>query len=64
MDKNKIIGLCKVGEKGQVVIPKEIRDMFNINPGDSILVLADVEKGIALVKPDVVDDITSKILNK
>ena len=64
MDKNKIIGLSKVGEKGQVVIPKEIRDMFNINPGDSILVLADIEKGIALVKPDVFDDITSKILSK
>ncbi len=63
MNKDKIVGLCKVGEKGQVVIPKEIRDMFNINAGDSILVLADIEKGIALIKPDVIENLTDKILN-
>lgn len=38
----------KIGEKGQFVIPKEARDMFDIHPGDSILVLGDVEKGIAI----------------
>ena len=31
--KDKYIGVCKVGEKGQIVIPKETRDMFNIKPG-------------------------------
>ena len=45
MERNKYIGICKVGEKGQIVIPKEIRNMFNINPGDSIIVLSDKEKG-------------------
>ena len=37
MNKDKYVGICKVGEKGQIVIPKEARDMFNINPGDSIV---------------------------
>ena len=38
----------KVGEKGQFVIPKEARDVFNINPGDTLIVLADINKGIAI----------------
>lgn len=38
----------KIGEKGQFVIPKEARDMFGIQPGDTILVLGDIEKGIAI----------------
>lgn len=62
MDKNKYIGICKVGEKGQIVIPKQVRDMFNINPGDSIVVLCDKEKGIALVKSDVIENLTDTIL--
>lgn len=38
----------KVGEKGQIVIPKEARDMFDIRPGDSIMLLADEKRGIAI----------------
>lgn len=41
---------AKVGPKGQIVIPKDIRDMFGIETGDTVLVLADSEQGIA-VKP-------------
>ena len=55
MEKNKYVGICKVGEKGQIVIPKEARDMFDIKPGDSIIVLCDKKKGIALVKSDVIE---------
>jgi len=62
MEKTKYIGICKVGEKGQIVIPKEVRVMFDINPGDSIVVLCDKEKGIALVKSDFIEDLTSKML--
>jgi len=43
------LSVAKVGEKGQIVIPKNIRDMFNINPGDTVLVLADKDRGIAIV---------------
>lgn len=64
MEKGKYVGISRVGEKGQIVIPKEARDMFNINPGDSIIVLCDKEKGIALVKSDVIEDLSDKILLK
>ena len=64
MEKNKYVGVCKVGEKGQIVIPKEIRSMFDINPGDSVIVLCDKEKGIALLKADVIENLTDKILSK
>lgn len=63
MNKSKYVGICKVGEKGQIVIPKEVRKIFNINPGDSIIVLCDKEKGVALVKSDVIEDLTDKVLN-
>ena len=42
------------GEKGQIVIPKAARDLLNIRPGDTLLVLADEEKGIAIVKDEVI----------
>jgi len=64
MDKNKYVGICKVGEKGQIVIPKEIRNMFDIKPGDSVIVLCDKDKGIALLKADVIETLTDKVLNK
>ena len=54
--------ISKVGEKGQIVIPKEVRDIFDINPGDSLIVLADSKKGIALVKSDVIEAATNNIL--
>ena len=64
MDKNKYVCVCKVGEKGQIVIPKEIRSMFDINPGDSVIVLCDKEKGIALLKADVIENLTDMVLGK
>ena len=62
--KNKFVGVCKVGEKGQIVIPKEIRDMFDINAGDSVIVLSDKEKGIALLKADIIENLTDKVLKR
>jgi len=40
--------MVKIGEKGQFVIPKEAREMFDLHPGSEILVLGDREKGIAI----------------
>lgn len=42
-------GSVTVGERGQIVIPKEAREIFGINTGDKLLVLGDEEKGIAIV---------------
>ena len=60
--KNKFVGVAKVGEKGQIVIPKEARDMFNINPGDNVIVLCDKEKGMAILKSDFMEDSIDKIM--
>lgn len=48
MPKGKNAWTVKIGEKGQFVIPKEARDMLGIKPGDTILVLGDEERGIAV----------------
>ncbi|MBY0146834.1 helix-turn-helix transcriptional regulator [Neobacillus niacini] len=46
-------GVVKVGERGQIVIPKQARDMYQIQPGDKLVVLGeDVTKGIAILKTD------------
>lgn len=48
----KFIWTAKVGDKGQIVIPKEARAVFNINSGDTLLLFGDTEKGIALAKQE------------
>ena len=53
--------MVKIGEKGQFVIPKEARDIFNLKPGMEILVLGDVNKGIAILPKDKQDELVSKI---
>ena len=50
--KDKFIATVKVGDKGQIVIPKRARDLFGIAPGDTLLLLADKQQGIALVSND------------
>ena len=41
--------MVKIGEKGQFVIPKEARELFDLQPGEEILVLGDTERGIAIL---------------
>lgn len=48
-----IFGTVKIGEKGQIVIPKEARDLFSMLPGDGLVVLGDEATGLALIKSDV-----------
>ena len=57
----KYMSSVKVGPKGQIVIPKEARDMFHINPGDTLLLLADVNRGIAIQRQDYFDKIADEI---
>jgi len=58
-----LFGSVKVGERGQIVIPKEAREIFGIRQGDILLVLGDVERGIALVKADTLQGFARKILD-
>ena len=51
----------KVGEKGQFVIPKEAREVFGITPGDSLLVMGDATKGLALVKTQIFDSVVEEV---
>ncbi len=46
--KGKYAWTATVGEKGQIVIPKQARDVFGIKPGDTLLLLGDEERGIAI----------------
>ena len=58
-----LFGSVKVGERGQIVIPKEAREIFGIKQGDILLVLGDVERGIALVKADALQEFARQILD-
>jgi AbrB family looped-hinge helix DNA binding protein len=58
-----IFGVCKVNDKGQIVIPKEAREVFGIKQGDSLILLGDKEKGgLALIKTKIIADTVEKIL--
>ncbi len=48
-----IFGVVKVGDKGQIVIPRDARKLYDIKPGDALIVLGD-ERGIALLKTEMV----------
>ena len=58
-----LFGICKVGEKGQIVIPKEARTVFDIKSGDSLIMLGDVKKGLAIVKAEVFSALAGDIIS-
>ena len=60
VSKDRFIVSVKVGEKGQIIVPKEAREMFDISPGDTLMVLGDKERGIALMKSDDVYELMNK----
>lgn len=51
--KDRFIVSVKVGPKGQITLPKEARKMFDIKVGDTIMVLGDKSRGLALMKADI-----------
>ena len=59
----KYMGSVKVGPKGQIVIPKEVRDMFGIESGDTLILLADAQKGIAIERTGIFDKIADESLS-
>ncbi len=57
----KIFGTAKVGDRGQIVIPKEAREFFGIEPGDTLLILGKPETGLIVTKPETLNDLASRI---
>ena len=51
----------KVGDKGQIVIPRDARNIYDIKPGDALLVLGD-QKGIALVKTEIFQSAIDQVM--
>ena len=57
-----VFGTARVGERGQIVIPKEARDFFGIRPGDTLLILGSEDSGLVVSKPEVLDRVAQEIL--
>lgn len=59
-----IFGTAKVGDRGQIVIPKDAREFYGIHPGDTLLILGDEENGMIVTKPEVLSNLAEKILDQ
>jgi len=56
-----IFGVVKVGDKGQIVIPKDARNIYDIKPGDALIMLGD-ERGIALLKTEIFQNAIDQVM--
>ena len=56
-----IFGVVKVGEKGQIVIPRDARKQYDIKPGDALLVIGD-QRGMALLKTEVFQSVIDQAM--
>ena len=59
-----IFGTAKEGERGQIIIPKDAREVFGIQAGDTLIVLGDEKWGIAVTKADVLQKHAGEIFEK
>ena len=56
-----IFGVVKVGDKGQIVIPRDARKIYDINPGDALMVLGD-QRGMALLKTEIFQSVINQAM--
>ena len=56
-----IFGVVKVGDKGQIVIPRDARKQYDIKPGDALLLLGD-DSGMALVKTEIFESLIGQVM--
>ena len=59
----RVFGTAKVGDRGQIVIPKEARELFNIRPGDTLLILGEENKGLIVSRPELLRDLADKVFS-
>ena len=59
----RVFGTAKVGDRGQIVIPKEARELFKIRPGDTLLILGEEETGLIVSRPEVLSDIANQVFS-
>lgn len=59
----RVFGTARVGDRGQIVIPKEAREMFGIQPGDTLLILGETDAGLIISRPEALNDLADKLLN-
>ena len=57
----RVFGTAKVGDRGQIVIPKEAREFFGIEPGDTLLILGKSEAGLIISKPETLNDLAAAL---
>ena len=57
----RVFGTAKVGDRGQIVIPKEARELFNIKPGETLLILGEDKKGLIVSRPELLRDLADQI---
>ena len=60
----RVFGTAKVGDRGQIVIPKEARELFNIQPGDTLLIFGEENKGLIISRPELLRDIADEFFEK
>ena len=60
-DERYIFGVVKVGDKGQIVIPKDARIVYDIKPGDALMMLGD-QRGLALLKTEVFQSVIDQAM--
>ena len=56
-----IFGVVKVGDKGQIVIPKDARNLYGIKPGDALILLGD-EKGMAMLRTEIFQNVIDQAM--
>jgi AbrB family looped-hinge helix DNA binding protein len=59
-----IFGMVTVGQKGQIVIPKKARAIFNIKPGDSLMLVGDETSGLGIITSNELSKLFSKAMQE
>ena len=56
-----LFGVVKVGDKGQIVIPRDARKIYDIKPGDALMMLGD-QRGLAMLKTEIFQNVIDQAM--